>query len=140
MKTTKTIIFFNQNNNKGMPSSKSRSWNKKNKNKNMTSVNKEPTIFYCKKETEQSYDKKTYLKLVLNKREVIENSTSIYTPWAPNSRKIFKKLPIYMWPMCTHVWITNELIFNLKWTKTQLRVNLNLTKSELRMNYELKVN
>jgi hypothetical protein len=47
---------------------------------------------------------------------------------------------MYMWPMCTHVWITNELIFNLKWTKTQLRVNLNLTKSELRMNYELKVN
>jgi hypothetical protein len=50
-KITKTTWFFNQNENKGMLSSKSRSWNKKNKNKNMTCVNKNPTSFYCKEKT-----------------------------------------------------------------------------------------
>ncbi len=34
--TTKIIRFFSPNENKGMPNSKSRSWNKKNKNKNTT--------------------------------------------------------------------------------------------------------
>jgi hypothetical protein len=48
MKTTKITWFFNQNEKKGMFSSKFRSWNKKNKNKNMTCVNKNPTKFYCK--------------------------------------------------------------------------------------------
>jgi hypothetical protein len=51
MQTTKTTWFFNQNENKGMPSSKSRSWNKKNKNKNTTCVNENPTSFYYKEET-----------------------------------------------------------------------------------------
>jgi hypothetical protein len=69
----------------------------------MTSVNKEPTIFYCKKETEQGYDKKMYPKLELNRLKIMEISTFIYTPWAFKSRNFFKKLPIYMWPMCTHV-------------------------------------
>ncbi len=27
----------------------------------------------------------------------------LYTSWAHNSRKFFKKLQIYMWPMFTHV-------------------------------------
>jgi hypothetical protein len=31
------------------------------------------------------------------------NFTSIYTLWAFNSKKFFKKLLIYMWPMFTHV-------------------------------------
>jgi hypothetical protein len=132
MKTTKTIRFFNQNKNKGRLSSKSRSWNKKNKNKNTTSVNN----ILLQKKKEQCYDKKTYPKLVLNKLKIVENSTFIYTPWALNSRKFFKKLSIYMWPMCAHVhpWTMNELRFNLEWTKTQLGMNLNLTKSELRIN------
>jgi hypothetical protein len=40
------------------------------------------------------------------------NLTFIYTNWAPSSKEKFKKLPIYMWPMFTHVWILNELKFN----------------------------
>jgi hypothetical protein len=35
--------------------------------------------------------------------KVMKNSISIYTPWAPSSKKFIKKLPIYMWPMFTHV-------------------------------------
>jgi hypothetical protein len=49
------------------------------------------------------FDKKTYPKLMLNKLKVMGNSTSIYTPWAPNIRKFIKKLPIYMWPMFIHM-------------------------------------
>jgi len=80
------------------------------------------------------YHKKTYPKLVLNWLKVIANSTSIYTPWASSSRKFFQKLPIYMWPMFTHVQTMNELRLNWKWTKIQLRVKLDLNKSELKIN------
>jgi hypothetical protein len=51
----------------------------KNKNKNMTSANKNPIKFYCKEETKEGYDKKMYPKLVLNKLNIMKNSTSIYT-------------------------------------------------------------
>jgi hypothetical protein len=51
--------------------------------------------FIAKKKKKQGYDKKTYPKLVLNKLKVVGNSTSIYTPWAPSSRKFFEKFPIY---------------------------------------------
>jgi hypothetical protein len=44
-----------------------------------------------------------YSKSVLNKLKVIKDSTSIYTNWAPNSRNFFNKLPIYIWPMFTHM-------------------------------------
>ncbi len=47
--------------------------------------------------------KKTYSKLVLNILKIMGNCTSIYTPWAFSSKKFFKKLPFYMWPMFTHV-------------------------------------
>jgi len=77
----------------------------------------------------QGYDKKRYPKLVLNKLKVMGNFTSIYTPWAPNSKKFLKNFLIYMWPMFIDVrqcasmcelWmnqnsIKSELIFNLKW-------------------------
>jgi hypothetical protein len=46
---------------------------------------------------------KKYLKLVLNKLKVLGNFTSIYTTWAPNLEKKFKKFLIYMWPMFNHV-------------------------------------
>jgi hypothetical protein len=49
MNTTKTVRYFNQNYNKGKLSSKSRSWNKKNKKNNTTNVNKNPKQNYCKK-------------------------------------------------------------------------------------------
>jgi hypothetical protein len=42
-------------------------------------------------------------KLVLNILKVMKNSTSIYTPWVPSSNFFFKKFPIYMWPVFTHV-------------------------------------
>jgi hypothetical protein len=73
----------------------------------------------------------------LNKLKVIKNPTSIYTLWAPSSRKFLKKLPIYMWPMYAHVCPCTfmcELKLNWKWTKIQLKVNLNLIRSELKMN------
>jgi hypothetical protein len=44
----------------------------KKQNKNMTSVNKNPTTFYCKEEIKQGYEKKTYPKLVLNKFKINE--------------------------------------------------------------------
>ncbi len=44
-----------------MSSFKSRSWNKKNKNKN-TCTNKNTTRLYCKEEIEQVYDKKVHKK------------------------------------------------------------------------------
>jgi hypothetical protein len=68
--------------------------------------NKNSTRFYVKKEikTKQVYDKKMYPKLVLNKLKVIKNSTSIYTHWALDLRKLFKKLSIYIClPMGTNV-------------------------------------
>ncbi len=37
-----------------------------------------------------------YPKLVFNKLKVMGNSTSIYTHWAPNSRKFPKKFSTYM--------------------------------------------
>jgi hypothetical protein len=44
--------------------------------------NKNPTIFYFKNKTriKESYDKKTYTKLVLSKLNVIQGLTFIYTP------------------------------------------------------------
>jgi hypothetical protein len=60
---------------------------RKNKNKNITCANKNPTRFYYKEETEQGYDKKSYPKLMLNKLKVMKNSTAIYTHWAPSSKK-----------------------------------------------------
>ncbi len=69
----------------------------------MTIGNKNLTRFYCKEEIRQHYDKKMYPKLMLNKLKVMENFISIYTPWAPNSKKFIKKFPMYMWPMFTHV-------------------------------------
>jgi hypothetical protein len=70
--------------------------------------NNNSTGFYYKNKTKikQSYDKKTYPKLVLNKIKVLINFTSIYTHWAPNSRSI------YMWLMFTCVWTMNKLKFN----------------------------
>jgi len=85
----------------------------------MTSVNKNPIRFYCKEEIEQGYDKKTYPKLVLNKLNVMKFFTSICTHWAPSPKKFFQKLPIYMWPMFTHV----RPCVNYEWSKTQLIVN-----------------
>ncbi len=36
---------------------------------------------------------------MLNRPKVMGNYISIYTTWAPNSRKFLKKLSIYMWLM-----------------------------------------
>jgi hypothetical protein len=86
------------------------------------------------KKTWRGYGVKSCLRLVLNILHVIENYISIYAPWAPSSMKFFKKLPIYVWPMFTHVWTMNELILNWKWIKIQLRMGLDLIKNELKMN------
>jgi hypothetical protein len=75
-KTTKTTRFSDQNDNKGKPSSKSRSWNKKYKN---TKRAYKYLQFYYQKKMEQGYDKKTTEKLVLNRLKVMTNFTSICT-------------------------------------------------------------
>jgi len=51
--------------------------------------NKNPTKVHCKQKikTKQGYDQKKNPKLVFNKLKVMKNSTSIYTHWAPSSRK-----------------------------------------------------
>jgi hypothetical protein len=61
----------------------------------------------------------------------MRNFTSIYTYWAFNSKKFLKKLPTYMWPMCTHV---VQLQVNYNSTKNELTVNYELAKNELKMN------
>jgi hypothetical protein len=83
---------------------------------------KNSTRFYCKNETKtkQGYDKKTYPKLMLNTQKVMENSTSIYTFWAPNSKKFLKKLPIYMWPIFTHV---HPCVPMYVWAMSELKLN-----------------
>jgi hypothetical protein len=50
--------------------------------------------FYYKNITkiEQDHDKYMYPKLVLNILKVMSDSTSIYTHWAPSSKKLLKKL------------------------------------------------
>jgi hypothetical protein len=46
--------------------------------------NKNPTRFYYKEEIKQSYDKKMYPRLVLNRPKVMRIFASIYTHWAHN--------------------------------------------------------
>ncbi len=106
--------LLNQDENKGKPNPKSRSWNKKTKTRTWHVWNNNPIRFYCKEEIKikQGYDKKTYPKLVLNKLKVMRNSTFIYTHLAPSSNL-----------HVAHVW-----------TKTQMKMNLNLTMKELKVN------
>jgi len=47
-----------------------------------------------KNKTKQSYEKKMYPKLMLNKLKVMGNHTIIYAHWAPNSKEFFKKKSI----------------------------------------------
>jgi hypothetical protein len=79
IKTIKFIRFLNQDENKDRPNSKSKSWNKKKRNKTQHVQNKNPTIYYCKEEmkTEQGYDKKMYSKLTLNRLKALKFFTSI---------------------------------------------------------------
>lgn len=39
----------------------------------------------------------------VEKLEIMWDSISIYTHWAPSSKKFFKKLSTFMWPMFIHV-------------------------------------
>jgi len=63
----------------------------------------------------------------------MDNSTSIYTYWAPSSKKFIKKLPTYMWPIFAlsayvHPCVNHEL------TRSELKVNEIWTKNELWIN------
>jgi hypothetical protein len=91
--------------NKGKLSFKSRLWNKKIKSKNMVCEDVNAKGLYYKNmiRTKQDHNKDTYSKLVSNRLNVMCDSTFIYTHWAPNSKKLFKKNSIYMWLMFTHV-------------------------------------
>jgi len=77
--------------------------------------NKNPMRFYYKEEIlkKQGYDKKMYPKLMLNILNVMKNSTTIYTHWAPSSRN-FQSTCGPCSPMC-ELWVNstkNELKFN----------------------------
>ncbi len=94
--------------------------------------NKNPTKFYYnnqKKKKKQGCDENTYSKLVLKGVKVMWDSTSIYTHWAFNSRKFFKKNSTYIWPMFTHVQPMLELIMNYKSIISKLEMNWNLNIS-----------
>jgi hypothetical protein len=115
---------------------------KKKKTKTWHVQNKNLTKFYYKEETKtkSSYDKKTYSKLMLNRLKVMKTFTFIYTHWAPSSKN-FQSTCGPCLPVCTHMWIMNELKLNLEWIKIQLIMNLNLIKSELKVNWnKLKLN
>ncbi len=111
MKTTKITWFSNPNENKSKLSSKFISWNK-----NKTRTNKNPIKFHYKNKQNNVTTRKCS-KLVLNKLKAMGNSTFIYTPWELSSKKFIKELPIYKWPMFTHVWTMNELRLNWKWIR-----------------------
>jgi hypothetical protein len=90
----------------------------------------------CNKTLLQKHDnnKDLYPKLVLNRLKGMWDSISIYTHWAPSSKKFLIKLSTYMWPMFTHVWPMCgpcpsmwELVMNYELTKSELEVNWNLT-------------
>ncbi len=69
----------------------------------MHDVNAKGLYYKNMKRKEQNHDKDTYLKLMLNRLKVIWDFIFIYTHWAPNLKKLLKKLPTYMWPMFIHV-------------------------------------
>jgi hypothetical protein len=65
-------------------------------------------------------------KLVVKRVKVMWDYTSINIHWAFSSKKLFKKLPTYMWPMFTHVWpisIHVELIINYELIMSELKIN-----------------
>jgi hypothetical protein len=75
--------------------------------------------------TKKNYSVKLCIRLVLNKLNVMKNYIFIYNLWASTSKKFIKKLPIYMWPMFTHV----RQSVNYEWIKDS-------TESELKFNYK----
>jgi hypothetical protein len=66
--------------------------------------NKNPTRFIAKKKQKQNKVMiRNELKTIVEQTKGCANSTFIYTPWAPSSKTLLKKLSIYMWPMFTHM-------------------------------------
>lgn len=63
--------------------------------------------------------KKCTQKLMLNILKVMYDCTFIHTHWAPSSKSLLKKLPIYMCPMFIHV----ELIVNYELIENDLKFN-----------------
>jgi hypothetical protein len=55
---------------------------------------------------------------MLNKLKVMWDSTSIYTHWAPSSKKLFKKISTYM---CPNSPMCNPCLF--MWPMTKLKMN-----------------
>ncbi len=102
--------------------------------------NKNSTKFCCKNNNNNNIITRKHIKLVLNVLKIMGNFNSIYTHWASNSKKIFKKPPTHMWPMFTmyahvHPYVTHVYpCVNYEWTNTSLKVNWNLIKSELKLN------
>jgi hypothetical protein len=108
-KTTISIGFLNQDKNKSKLHSKFRSWNKKNKNKNM--IHAKPK--FNKILLQGKYKNRTRLwqenvsKLVLNILKVTWNYISNYTYWTPSFWRIlsrnFQLTRGPCSPMCAHV-------------------------------------
>jgi hypothetical protein len=71
---TKTAWFSNQNKSKGIPSSKFKSWNKKNKNKNMIIVNKKSNKILLQRINENCEQKSNKILL----QRINENWTRLW--------------------------------------------------------------
>jgi hypothetical protein len=125
MQATKITRFSNPNENKGMPNSKSRSWNKKNKNKNMKCVKQDSNkILLQRKNKIGLWQKKIYPKLMLNKLKVKGILFLLYS-LDTYFKEIFQ-LPIHMWPIFTHVHLCVAHVHpcvNYEWIKIQLKMD-----------------
>jgi hypothetical protein len=73
--------------------------------KNMTCARQEfnKILLQKQKNNEIRLKQKMYPKLMLNKLKVMGNIFFIYDHLAPSSKKYFKKISIYMWPMFTRL-------------------------------------
>jgi hypothetical protein len=73
---------------------------------------------------------------MLNILKVMYDCTFIHTHWAPSSKSLLKKLPIYMCPMFIHV----ELIVNYELIENDLKFNWELIINELEVNLRIITN
>jgi hypothetical protein len=131
MKTTKILIFPNQNENKGMPGSKSRLWNKKNKNSNTTCGKQKSNKILLQKINKTTLWQENVLKTNVEQTKGNGEILHLFTPIGHLVQRSFSKNfqltcgPCS--PMC-ELWmnwkaIKNELKINQKWIKNDLKVN-----------------
>jgi len=104
MKITKSIRFPNQDENTGKLNSKSKFWNKKNKNKNMTSARQKSNKILLQEwnKNKTKFWQRNVPKTTVKQTKSNKDPTSIYAPCTtPNSRMLPWKF--HVWPMSIDV-------------------------------------